>query len=137
MGKLQQILRLIIRKILGVPCRSKITAYELENICSHDTRFYITVGKSGVLNIMPGGVEDPQTRAAGYSLAYLLSREIVDFDFEIQRQLKKLERMNVPRPTPHLDALLREAEEADQYSKYFDESIPGEELKDGDKKETN
>lgn len=126
MGKIRKTLSFIIHKILGVQYRTQISEYERENILAHDTKFFITVNQNGVLNILPGIIDDPQIRAAGYSLAYFLAREIVDFDFEIQRQLRKLERMNVPNHTPNLDELLEQTEERDEFSKYFNQSLTDE-----------
>lgn len=37
------------------------------------------------------------------------------------------DKFTAPRPTPHLNALLMETEETDEYFKNFDESISGEE----------
>jgi len=68
-------------------------------------------------------IDNPKLTAVTRSLAFYWARELVDFDSEIQRQPKKLERSNMTRPTPDLDVLLQ----GDESDKHCKESDNGEE----------
>lgn len=107
MSKLKKFLRYILHRILGVPYRPELSAWEIENIQGHDARAYICVDRRGLYWITPGNIENPQAAAAGRSLTYFIGREVLDFDEAIRARLSKLDQTTAPKRTPNLDALLK------------------------------